>query len=424
MAGRIQGTGPGALAAEFGSNERLWSPEMQHLTSSLCQSMPFSKAALCLNLSQKRPEDMRLRARTLIHDCTRWGQSMREQLRDQARAALTAAGFDAQTGLPLEGTILPRSLTEPELPKEAVAGAERKLQKELEAYYEKHPNFTVLGPEALEAVGCPEHTVIMIIDDVSVTRQNEQRCVNGHERRKSAKTIGHTVVWLKAPEGIYTLTADNTKEGCLMALGFMLHNHLLENRVLQVFSDGAREIRTCVQEIFGFHKPLKMRLDWYHVCRRISENLSMALKCGRDNREANQEIIGSVLRELWSGDLDGAISELNAIADDHVRMRSKIDDTVRYLKERRPYLYCFAARKIDGIINSSNRVENMNNECVAMRQKRNGMSWSVRGSRALASLTLAAINDEQKKWLQGGLMRFSPVANGLQTGKGVGNHAA
>ena len=52
----------------------------------------------------------------------------------------------------------------------------------------------------------------------------------------------------------------------------MLKNQLLENRILVTFSDGASEIRDAIPEILGIHYALKQYLDWYHVCKRITEN--------------------------------------------------------------------------------------------------------------------------------------------------------
>ena len=193
-----------------------------------------------------------------------------------------------------------------------------------------------------------------------------------------------------------------------MALGFMLKNDLLNNRQLIVFYDGAKVIRSNVEDLYSFHKPLKLYLDWYHVCRRISENLSIALKCGKENRERNQEYIKEILKKLWFNQIDKAIDILNSIDPSMIRYQKKITDTVNYLNDRRPYLYNFAARKITGLINSSNRVEDMNNQIVAKRQKNKGMSWSAKGSRALATITTLRINDEALGWIRSGNIRFAP----------------
>jgi hypothetical protein len=38
------------------------------------------------------------------------------------------------------------------------------------------------------------------------------------------------------------------------------------------------------------------------------------------------------------------------------------------------------------------------------------MSWSAEGSRALASLTTLAVNDEHEQWFRTRTLRFAPAA--------------
>ncbi len=52
----------------------------------------------------------------------------------------------------------------------------------------------------------------------------------------------------------------------------------------------------------------------------------------------------------------------------------------------------------------------MNDVLVADRQKRRGMSWSVAGSTALASLTALVKNGEVAQWLQEGSLAFTLAA--------------
>ena len=205
------------------------------------------------------------------------------------------------------------------------------------------------------------------------------------------------------------ITADNTREALTIALAYMLKHKLLENRLLVTFSDGASEIRKAIPEIFGFHKALKQYLDWYHVRKRINENLSMGLKCGKENREKKQEIINNILTKLWFGDIDAAINIIKSIDVTFIRNSKKVQDTISYLEARRPYLYCYAARKLVGVTNSSARVEGLNDKLVACRQKNKGMSWSECGSRGLASLATVIENGDLDNWIKSGKVRFSQM---------------
>ena len=194
-----------------------------------------------------------------------------------------------------------------------------------------------------------------------------------------------------------------------IALAYMLKHNLLDNRILVTLSDGASEIRKAIPEIFGFHKAVKQYLDWYHVRKRINENLSMALKCGKENREKKQEIISEILTKLWFGDIDNAINILKSIDVTFILNAKKVQDTILYLEARRKYLYCYAARKIIGVTNSSARVEGLNDKLVASRQKNKGMSWSESGSRGLASLAMLIENGDLADWIISGTVRFSQM---------------
>ena len=77
-----------------------------------------------------------------------------------------------------------------------------------------------------------------------------------------------------------------------------------------------------------------------------------------------------------------------------------------HIYDRREYLYCFAARKVSGLINSSARIEGLNDHLVSRRQKNKGMSWSVAGLHELASLAMLTENNELSHWMRHGEVRF------------------
>jgi len=52
----------------------------------------------------------------------------------------------------------------------------------------------------------------------------------------------------------------------------------------------------------------------------------------------------------------------------------------------------------------------MNDLIVSERQKHNGMSWSKRGSVALASITSLKRNKENRKWFEEKKVEFKLVA--------------
>ena len=54
-----------------------------------------------------------------------------------------------------------------------------------------------------------------------------------------------------------------------------------------VFTDGARNIKSSIEEMFPFH-PYTVILDWYHLKKKCQELLSMAVK-GKDMRNKTLE---------------------------------------------------------------------------------------------------------------------------------------
>ena len=52
----------------------------------------------------------------------------------------------------------------------------------------------------------------------------------------------------------------------------------------------------------------------------------------------------------------------------------------------------------------------MNDLIVSSRQKHNGMSWSKKGSLALAALTAAKLNGESSAWLERKELQFKLAA--------------
>ena len=88
------------------------------------------------------------------------------------------------------------------------------------------------------------------MDDVLVPHQREKRAVNGNEPVKTTKYVKHTNIWIKVKEFTYNITADSTLQGCLILLAFLLKNNLLEGKRYIFITDGAKEIKKHITDIF------------------------------------------------------------------------------------------------------------------------------------------------------------------------------
>jgi hypothetical protein len=122
----------------------------------------------------------------------------------------------------------------------------------------------------------------------------------------------------------------------------------------------------------------------------------MALN-GRDIRNA---VLKNLTPLLWYGLVNQAIAYLKSLPEAEIKNEDELIHLVQYLAKNRPIIPVYAVRRELGLRNSSNRGEKANDLLVAERQKHKGMSWSLSGSVALASVTALKHNREYHKWFR------------------------
>ena len=241
--------------------------------------------------------------------------------------------------------------------------------------------------EALESETC-----MISIDDVGVRHQKEERKNVGVKQRKF---VENAVIHMQADSKAYVITAVGMESAFRLLVAFLLENHLMENRHLIFFSDGAQNIRANIDKYFS-SRPYFLILDWYHLLKRIRELSSVAFKM---NKGKKQETIRKIIRILWPGNVDKAIDYIRTIPDKSIKNKYYIEEMMSYLERKKPNITCHAARRSRNLRISSNTSEKANDCLVAQRQKHNGMSWSFEGSGALALLTTLKMNNTLDSWL-------------------------
>jgi hypothetical protein len=132
-------------------------------------------------------------------------------------------------------------------------------------------------------------------------------------------------------------------------------------------------------------------LDWYHLKKKCKELISSALRGTKEQKNDNTR---NLLRMLWVGNVEEAISYLNQLDGSCIKSRHWLGELTGYLERKKPQIVCYAVRYGIGLRISSNRVEKANDLLVAQRQKHNGMSWSCAGSASLAAITMVMLNNE------------------------------
>ena len=241
----------------------------------------------------------------------------------------------------------------------------------------------------------PEVTVNVSIDDVNTKRQTRTRPEGGSEEKGKRKYVHNTVAEVSKADQSYILNGYGIRTVLCYLIAFLFNNNLIGNRI-QFHTDGHTTLNTMILKCFAWYANIGIILDWYHLDKKCKEMLSMGMK-GRDLRNA---ILERLLPLLWLGLTDRAIALLCDIDSAEIKNMAFIEKLKEYLRRNKPYMPCYAIRKELGLRNSSNRGEKGNDLVVSDRQKHNGMSWSKKGSIALASLTALNRNNEYMKWFE------------------------
>jgi hypothetical protein len=250
----------------------------------------------------------------------------------------------------------------------------------------------------------PEETVNISLDDVTPKRQKDTRespKVTSHDRKYVHDTICH----IGFKDQKYVLTGDCIKTCLWLLSAFLLHNSLFGKR-LQIFTDGHRALNAAILKYFRWYKNMQVILDWFHLCKKFKEELSMAMK-GRVLRNAALE---EIMPLLWRGLTNKAISYLENIPDSEIKNAKHVQKLIAYLERNKPYIPNYDMRKRLGLRNSSNIGEKMNDLVVSNRQKENGMCWAKHGSLNLATITTLKINSEYQNWFRNRDVEFRLVA--------------
>jgi hypothetical protein len=241
----------------------------------------------------------------------------------------------------------------------------------------------------------PRETVNIAVDDVNVKRQEESR-IPGQKRNEHKRKYAHnTIAHLSYSGTKYVLNSASTVSLVPVIMSFLLTNGLFRKR-FQFFTDGHTVLNKTIIKFFSWKKNIGIILDWYHISKKCGELLSQAMK-GRDLRN---EVLNKLKPLLWYGLTDKAIEFLLEIPKKDIKSAQSLEKLIAYLERNRPYIPCYAARKELGLCNSSAVGEKANDLIVSERQKHNGMSWTKKGTTALAAITALKQNNGHKKWFE------------------------
>lgn len=234
--------------------------------------------------------------------------------------------------------------------------------------------------------------IYVMIDDVGVKAQKPKRKEGRKETDK--KRIDTTVGLISDKAGNYiSITQGVNRIGnVIYPFELYLHDmvrklHCCESQLpIVAITDGARSIRLSLYEVFGI--TVSIILDWYHLQKKVNDLMAMisTKKTGKDEHILNLKAL------LWRGNVKSSIEYIEKLVI--VRNKEKQIELVNYLKKHKVEIIDYELRQSIGKVIGSGRGEKANDLIVSHRQKKKGLSWSQKGSSALA---IIKVNQLQEK---------------------------
>ena len=247
------------------------------------------------------------------------------------------------------------------------------------------PTFrAVTEPEMYEG-HLPEF--VALTDAICVASQKPTRQKAGEIRvEKEAKRHDTDVFVLPRRDGGEQFFCEGLSEtwSCVAAASAFLRQEWSGVALSVVaITDGAKKIRSDLATLFGMG--VRVILDWYHLGKRVKENLCMVAHSTAEREEWESVLLGF----LWGGHVTEAISFLSGLPARRAKAKT---DLLGYLEKHASEIIDYRRRQQVGKAIGSGRMEKAVDQVIGVRQKNRGMSWTKQGSRALALLTVAKLN--------------------------------
>lgn len=245
--------------------------------------------------------------------------------------------------------------------------------------------------------------ILLFDDGIQVKEQKPQRDKKPVEKKRRINT---DVVTLEKRDGSFVyLTAGINKEGQeIVSLEDTIRAALVQEygdrrtklRLVAV-TDGATAIRNRLQAIFD--QPVTVILDWYHLTKKVKELTAMFAR----NKKERQLHLDFIFKRLWRGQSKAVVRYLSTQVK--ARNQDRLQELIAYLKKHKAEIINYEQRQqVDKTIGSG-QAENSVNQVVGTRQKKKAMSWSRKGSKALAILKTLELNDQWNSFWD-----FNPLA--------------
>ena len=263
-------------------------------------------------------------------------------------------------------------------------------------------------------------TARISIDAVLVEEQDKNHIPGGKPEMKQEKSyIKHWDIRVDADNKSYFITGLDEKSVYKQLIAVLIKNKLI-NRFLVFFIDGETKINEHIQAYFK-PWPHAVYLDFHHLQEKIEQIFSSAIitrkvddptaepeyyqrgeKAGQlknpDKISLSRLYAKEAISMAWSGNLVPLVAYIRLIPDEFIKNQAARQKLLTYIRNKQEWITCYRLRKLVGLPNSSNAVEQENQLVVSQRQKDELMAWRENGSTSLAAITAMYLNREQDMW--------------------------
>ena len=401
MHGRTTILVPRSLTVNMKPKERIMTLEMRDTIKEYCEVLSYRDAAYFCNKHQRRKSDTAFSYRTIADYINREGQAIYSYVVLWADGVLREHNYDLDTLQPPEDS---EYRDGPAKYMDMFTLYESRIA---EFNKDREDPFRIKDVRLVNLTETdPPDCVYCCLDGILSARQkeaNREYPKSNKKGKKPKKYVENIVIWIQYKNLVYRFVAKKYKDAIKFIVAFLLHNNYMKKHLV-FFADGANDIKDALEKYLPY-KNYELYLDWYHLEKKDRENLSMAIK---GKKEERNQIRYEVNKRLWVGNVDDAISYLRSVPQKNIKNQSKLEDAIAYIERKRPFIGCYAFRRLLGLINSSNRVEKSNDLIVGDRQKGKCMSWSWDGSNSLAMITVVDVNGEADTWNRKRVLSFKP----------------
>ena len=232
--------------------------------------------------------------------------------------------------------------------------------------------------------------LLLFEDAIQVKEQKSER---DNEAKSKRTRVTTDVVMIENKDGrFHYLTAGiNEQAEELFSLDQALQAQVIAQYgkrqkplPLVLIGDGAKTIRNRLLSVFS--QPVTVILDWYHLEKKVLDLMSMVVR-GKKQRQPHLDFI---LERLWKGQTRSVIKYISTQVK--ATNPDKLQELISYLQKHKAEIINYERRQAAGKTIGSGRMERAVDQVIGIRQKGKAMSWSRKGSKALAILKVVELN--------------------------------